>query len=503
MPDPTSSPITITLFPEVRRHTVSRYIYSHFAEHIGRCVYEGIWVGDNPKIESFDGIRKDVTEALKEVALPALRWPGGCFADNYHWMDGIGPREKRPKHHNLWWNQPEPNSFGTDEFLRFTNMIGTDPYFCLNVGSGTVEEACSWVEYCNSNQNCTMANLRKENGHPDPYNVKFWGVGNENWGCGGGMRPEFYADLYRRFATYLRGLVGPEGRLIACGSYPNIPDWDETFFANLKGGNCLHLVDYIALHNYSGQGRSELDFTEEEFYSLLGQIEVTEKAITRACGLAQAYSTFGHRIGVLLDEWGTWWREATTANGVSQQNTMQDALFAAACFHMFHNYGEWLFMTNMAQTMNVLQALILTRGPEMTLTPTYHVYEMFKPHRDASLIPAIKTADVPRIKLSDDREREAVSISATVTPKGDGICVSLLNFDLTSPFDVTLNLTQKEGWKVSRARVLGGGNIHDHNTFEEPDKVLPLDIPLGEGKLPFTVKLPVGSITTVELVTPA
>lgn len=498
MPDVTSPTPAISLFPEVRRHTVSRYLYSHFAEHIGRCVYEGIWVGDNPKIESYDGIRKDVVESLKDVALPALRWPGGCFADSYHWMDGVGPREKRPRRHNLWWNQPEPNSFGTDEFMRFAAMIGTDPYFCLNVGSGTVEEACSWVEYCNSTQNCAMATLRKENGHPDPYQVKFWGVGNENWGCGGNMRPDYYADLYRRYATYLRGLVGPEGRLIACGSYSNIPDWDERFFANLKGGNCLHLVDYIALHNYSGQGRSELEFTEEEYYSLLGQIEVTEKAITRACGLAQAYSTFGHRIGVFLDEWGTWWKEATTANGVYQQNTMQDALFAATCFHLFHTYGEWLYMTNMAQTMNVLQALILTRGPEMTVTPTYHVYEMFKPHRDAALI-AVTTANMPHVKLSDGAEREAISVSATAAPDGNELFISLLNLDLKNSYDLSLGVPHAEGWKVARARVLGGGDIHDHNTFEEPQKVLPVDFQAGEGSLPLSLKLPVGSITTVEL----
>jgi alpha-L-arabinofuranosidase len=496
MPDSTPT-TTITLFPEVRRHTISRYLYSHFIEHLGRCIYEGIWVGDHPKIENMDGIRKDTAEALKAVALPALRWPGGCFADNYHWMDGIGPREKRPKKHNLWWNQPESNAFGTDEFMRFLGLVGSEGYFCLNVGSGTVEEACSWVEYCNSSQNSAMATLRKENGHPDPYNVKFWGVGNENWGCGGSMDPGFYADLYRRFSTYLRGIAGPEAKLIACGSYPNIPDWDEKFFANLKGGRCLHLVDYIALHNYSGQGKSDLDFTDEDYYSLIGQIEITEQAITRACGLAQAYSTFGHRVGVFLDEWGTWWREAVTGNGNYQQNTLQDALFAAANFHMFHTYGEWLYMTNMAQTLNVLQALILTRGPEMTVTPTYHIYEMFKPHRDASLIPAV-TANVPRMKLPGGKEREALSISATVSPDGNEVFISLVNLDLKSSCEVVLNLPKDQGWRNSKTRVLGGGDIHDHNTFEEPHKVTPVDVPTGEGILPVSMQLPGGSITTVE-----
>ncbi|MBE7487447.1 MAG: alpha-N-arabinofuranosidase [Candidatus Omnitrophica bacterium] len=485
----------ISLSPREKRHTVSRYLYSHFAEHLGRCIYEGIWVGDHPRIENDGGIRCDTIEALKKLELPALRWPGGCFADNYHWMDGIGPREKRPRRHNLWWNQPESNEFGTDEFLRFCRLIGTEPYICLNVGSGTVEEACAWVEYCNSSQNTSTVALRKANGHPEPHKVMFWGVGNENWGCGGNMRPEYYADLYRRYTAYLRGIAGPEAKLIACGSHPGLPDWDERFLANLRDGNMLHSVDYIALHSYLGWGKSDVNFSDEDFLNLIASIDITGQCLRRAIGLVQAAGTPEKKIGVILDEWGTWWKEATVPSGLYQQNTLQDALFAAVNFHLFHELGEWLFMTNMAQTINVLQALILTRGPELLLTPTWHVYEMYKPHREGFLIKLAQTS--PNLRFFETKEIPALSSSATVSSDGRRMFLSVVNIDPKQPCSLAVSFDDLHEWRVTRCRSLSGGSLKDHNTFESPGTLEPKDLPLPEKAASPQFQLSPASMTTI------
>jgi alpha-N-arabinofuranosidase len=486
----------IDIQPKVRLHTVNRYIYSHFAEHLGRCIYRGIWVGEDSDIENDGGIRRDTAEALRRLQLPALRWPGGCFADNYHWMDGLGPREDRPTRYNLWWRQPESNQFGTHEFMRLCETIGAEPYICLNVGSGTVEEARSWVEYCNAAQPTTLTDLRRENGHPDPFNVKFWGIGNENWGCGGNMRPEYYADLYRNFATYVRRTAGEGAKLIACGSTPGHPDWDERFLVAMKGA--YRLVDSIALHHYLGQGIQDVDFSDEDYYKLIGSIDLVDERLTQATGLAQAYSTYGHKIEVILDEWGTWFAQATVETGLYQQNTMQDALFTAAGFHCFHNHGERLWMTNMAQTVNVLQALILTRGPQVLLTPTYHIYEMFRPHRDGDLV-ACDVTGSPAIPIPDGNGRAAISVSPTRSASGDELFISILNLDLSQPHPVEVSIADSAGWRVSRIRRLASDDIHSHNTFDEPERVQPTDVDLDGHKDLSSLILPPQSVTTCQL----
>lgn len=490
------TPIKIHIQPDVRLHQVSRYLYSHFAEHLGRCIYGGIWVGEDSEIENDEGIRIDTAEALKHLALPALRWPGGCFADNYHWMDGIGPRGQRPERYNLWWRQPESNQFGTHEFVRLCEMIGAEPYICLNVGSGTVEEARSWVEYCNTNQATTLVDLRRENGHPDPFNVKFWGIGNENWGCGGSMQPEYYADLYRRYATYVRRTAGEGATLIACGSTPGHPDWDERFLAAMKGA--YRLVDSIALHHYMGQGIDAVAFSDEDYYELIGTIGAVDRRLTRATGLAQAFSTHGHRIDVALDEWGTWFKQATVESGLYQQNTMQDALFAAAGFHCFHKHGERLRMTNMAQTVNVLQALILTRGPQMLLTPTYHIYEMFRPHRDAYLVVCDVTGS-PVIQVSAGNHRDALSVSPTLSKDGKDLFISILNLDLSKAVSVEMSIAGATDWRVAQVRRLATGEIRSHNTFDEPERVRPEEVPLDSYGDLSGLALPPQSVTTLQL----
>lgn len=482
--------IRLNIFPEVKQNLVQRYLYGHFAEHLGRCIYGGIWVGDS-KIENDAGLRRDTTRALKKIALPVLRWPGGCFADNYHWQDGIGPRDQRPQRHNMWWKQPETNQFGTHEFIEFCRKIETEPYICLNVGSGTVEEARSWVEYCNSSQATTLAKLRGQNGSPKPFNIQFWGIGNENWGCGGAMQPEYYADLYRRFATYVRGTAGEGAQLIGCGSHPHIPDWDERFLDGIKDRKSL--VDHIALHIYSGNGSSDVDFTASEYYQLMDSIDIMDRNLTRAIGLATAFSTTDHALGVILDEWGTWFKQATVETGLYQQNTLRDALFAAASFHLFHQHAEKLYMTNMAQTVNVLQALVLTRGAEMVVTPTYYIYEMFKPHRESHTI----ACHFPRPVPATRNDRSALSVSATLSQDEQQVFISFVNIDLSKSFEIDLEFISRHQWEIRQIRQLTNANIQAHNTFESPETVAPVEITVNPEQSGLT--LPSKSITTVKL----
>lgn len=485
----------IYIDPSRPRHRVSRYLYGQFAEHLGRCIYGGIWVGEDSSIPNTEGMRNDTIEALAALKLPVLRWPGGCFADNYHWIDGVGPRDKRPLRHNLHWVQPETNRFGTHEFMRFCELIGTEPYICLNVGSGTVEEARSWVEYCCAAQDTSLTRLRKENGRDEPWSVKFWGIGNENWGCGGDMRPEYYADLYRNYASYVRRTALSDAKLIACGSHPGIPEWDDVFWQRLADRQLL--VDYIALHNYPnmGWGATSTGFPADHYGRLVVEgVQSIDDLIRRAKQSMFAYASKDHPVGLIMDEWGTWFADATVENGLYQQNTMQDALFAAAVFHVFHEHADVLFMANMAQTVNVLQSLILTKGPDLVLTPTYHVWEMFMPHRDADLVASV-VIDAPTVRGATG-ERPAISVSATCSTD-DMLFVSLVNLHPDSAVDIALELGRSAEWRVTSAKRLCGGALHAHNTFETPDTVCPEEISGAAGGAP-TLTLPAGSIATLQ-----
>jgi alpha-L-arabinofuranosidase len=494
-----SATVRMRLHPEVPSWTVSKYLYGHFAEHLGRCIYNGIWVGEKSPIPNEGGLRTDTLEALRAVALPVLRWPGGCYADNYHWRDGIGPRDRRKARHNMHWAQPESNQFGTDEFLRFCKLIETEPYICLNVGSGDVEEARSWVEYCNANQHTAITEERAANGHPEPYRVPFWGIGNENWGCGGCMQPEYYADLYARFAGYVKGTAGPGGKMIACGSHPGNPEWDRRFMERLERVRAL--VDYLAVHNYPNHGTpaKSLDFTDDHYHALVidGTASMVDQ-VRRTAGVARAFSSGAHRVGVILDEWGTWFRDATVENGLYQQSTMLDALFTADAFHAFHLLGEDLFMANMAQTVNVLQALVLTEGPNMIVTPTYHVYEMYKPHRDGRHVPCEITGSPEIISPSSGR-RDAVSASATRNPEDGSLFLSIVNLDLSAEATASVDWCAFTGFRVAGARRLATGSILSHNTFDAPDTVKPeaLD-PAGIDLA--SLRLPAQSVTTLTLI---
>lgn len=489
---------SIRIYPDQGTQQISKHIYGQFAEHLGTCIYGGLWVGQDSKIPNTNGYRNDVVEALKQLQIPNLRWPGGCFADEYHWMDGIGPRSERPKMVNTnWGGTIEDNSFGTHEFLNLCELIGTEPYISANVGSGTVEEMAKWVEYVNSEGDSPMARLRRQNGRDKAWNVKFWGVGNESWGCGGSMRPEYYSDLYRRYATYCRNYDGKHLFKIASGASDYDYNWTEVLMKQVgrqMNGLSLH---YYTVTGWSGSKGSATDFNKDDYYWTMGKCLEIEEVIQKHCIIMDKYDP-EKRIGLMLDEWGTWWDEepGTIRGHLYQQNTMRDAFVASLTFDVFHKYTDRLKMANIAQLANVLQAMILTNDDKMVLTPTYHVFEMYKVHQDATYLPLDLICDKATVR--DNREVPMVSATASRDIEGK-IHVSLSNVDIDQPQTITIDL-QKTPVKNVNGTILTSASINDHNTFEIPNKVKPSEFKgakIEKGVLKVT--LPAMSIVTLTI----
>ena len=380
----------VVIDTKAEKNRINRNIYGHFSEHLGRCIYQGIYVGEDSPIPNVNGMRTDVVEALKKIRVPVLRWPGGCFADEYHWKDGVGPKEKRKRMVNTHWGGVvEDNSFGTHEFLEFCRQVGCEPYINGNLGSGTVQEMSEWVEYMTFDGVSPMAEWRRENGREKPWHVKYFAVGNENWGCGGNMRPEFYADQFRRYQTYLRNFGGNRLFKIACGPSGDDYDWTDKVMA-IAG----RFADGIALHYYTvpsgdwGRKGSATEFSEEIYFDTLARALKMEELIRRHTAVMDKYDPEA-RVGLLVDEWGTWYdvEPGTNPGFLYQQNTIRDALAAALTLNIFNRHSDRVVMANIAQMVNVLQAVILTEGKKMLLTPTYHVFDLYKAHQDALLLP--------------------------------------------------------------------------------------------------------------------
>ena len=450
--------------------TISRHIYGHFAEHLGRCIYEGIWVGEDSPIPNTYGIRNDVLEALKNIKIPVLRWPGGCFADEYHWKDGIGPREKRKKMVNTHWGGVvENNHFGTHEFMKLCELLECEPYICGNVGSGTVQEMQEWVEYITFDGTSPMADWRRENGREEPWRLKYFGVGNENWGCGGNMRAEYYADVYRRYQTYVRNYGENRVYKIACG--PNTDDyhWTEVLMREAD-----RMMDGLSLHYYTVPGTwqekgSATDFNEQDWFTTMKKTMYMEELVTKHSTIMDKYDP-EKRVGLIVDEWGAWYdvEPGTNPGFLYQQNTLRDALIAGINLNIFNNHADRVHMANIAQTINVLQSVILTEGDKMILTPTYHVFEMYKVHQDATLLPM----DLESAEYTYG-ESSIPQVSASASKNSDGVIhISLCNVHHESSATVDIELRGAAANKVS-GRILTSDNMRDHNTFLEPDKVQP------------------------------
>ena len=505
---PAQEKASITLHADQGKNIISKHIYGQFAEHLGTCIYGGLWVGEGSSIPNTQGYRNDVLAALKDLSIPNLRWPGGCFADEYHWMDGIGPRSERPRMVNTnWGGTVEDNSFGTHEFLNLCELLGCEPYISGNVGSGSVEEMAKWVEYVNAQdgpmgveyvnaQDGPMAKLRKQNGREKPWNVKFFGVGNESWGCGGSMRPEYYADLYRRYSTYCRNYNGNNLFKIASGASDYDYNWTEVLMQNVGArmqGLSLH---YYSIIDWNNKGKAT-EFTDDDYYNTLGKCLEIEPVIKKHIAIMDKYDP-AHNVALMVDEWGTWWDQepGTIPGHLFQQNTLRDAMVAALTLNVFHKYTDRIQMANIAQIANVLQSMILTRDDKMVLTPTYHVFKMYKVHQDATFLPI----DLQCERRVVSHDRIVPTVSATASRNHDGVVnISLANIDLNKTCDVEIALEGVKGTQVSGV-ILTSANISDHNTFEKADKVQPQAFDkarINKGILKVT--LPAKSIVTLSI----
>lgn len=488
----------IILNTDVKKGKINKNIYGNFAEHLGRCIYGGFWVGKDSDIPNVNGIRKDVVDAFKELKIPVLRWPGGCFADEYHWKDGIGPAESRPRMVNAHWGGTvENNHFGTHEFFELCEMLGAEPYICGNVGSGTVQEMREWIEYMTFDGESPMANLRAENGRKEPWKLKYFGVGNENWGCGGNMRPEYYADLFRRYGSYVRNFSGNKVFKIAGG--PNVDDYNWTEVLMRVAGN---FMDGLSLHYYTVPGEfwtgkgSATEFEEDEWFITMKKSLRMNELITKHSTVMDKYDP-EKRVALIVDEWGTWFdvEPGTNPGFLYQQNTMRDALVAGIHFNIFHEHCDRVQMANIAQAVNVLQSVVLTEGAKMILTPTYHVFNMFKVHQDAELLSL--NIESPEYVYGEDKVPQ-VTASASVDSEGK-IHISLCNLNPREAASIECDLRGSLKQKVT-GTILTDTEMNARNTFEEPNRVVPVEFSsasLEGNKL--KVSLPAMSVVVLEL----
>jgi len=524
-PRPESQRARVNVLWGDRLGKINRNVYGHFAEHLGGCIYDAMWVGEGSRIPNDGGLRLDTINALKRLKAPMIRWPGGCFADQYHWRDGIGPRAKRPRTWNIWWGRDESNAFGTDEFLKYCKLCGAEPYLCINVGSGTPTEALEWLMYCNGKEETTVTAERAANGHPEPYHVRYWSVGNENWGCGGNFDAEDYAREYARYVTYLnryaeRGSV----EFIACGDFRG--DWNQKFFETLLkrpgARGQVRGVDHLSVHHYFRGGLGQAtEFTDEEYYRALAGVSVLESRLEETLGIVQHYCPAPNRVGIALDEWGIWHPvPATGAQGLWQSNTLRDALLAAVTFNSLNSYGEAVSMANIAQTFNVLQCIAFTKEDKFALTPTYHVFDLYQPHMDAMALktlvdsptytsrvatnipPQFLARVLEQTRGRSEMTRTYLSASASLNEAQKQICLTLVNQHLTEPMEVEVQISGLESPGVRRGtmRELTSANVRDENTLDKPDVVKPsAPKPLAASGNKFTHVVPAHTVQALVL----
>ncbi len=469
---------------------ISRFIYGHFSEHLGRCIYDGFWK---------DGkIRMDIVEALKKIKIPVLRWPGGCYADQYHWRDAIGPKDQRKKTVNTTWGMvTDDNSFGTHEFLDLCSMLGCEPYIAGNVGTGTPMEMENWLEYLNFSGSSTLADLRRQNGRDKPWNVSFWGVGNESWGCGGDMTPEYYSSEYNRYSEFCKNYPGTRLRLIASGSNGDDYHWNETLMKNIglnkTWGVSTHY--YTIVNDWAHKG-SATHFGEDEYIKGLASCLKMDEIVSKHSAIMDKYDP-KKNVGLVVDEWGIWTdaEPGTNPAFLYQQNSLRDALIAASTLNIFNNHCDRVKMAALAQTVNVLQSLVLTDKDRMLLTPTYYIFDMYKVHQDARLLNLHFTS--PDYVYGNEK---LPAVNASASKDSNGVVhISLVNIDASKKITVKADLGGMK-WNSVQGQVLTSGNFTDINTFDQPDKVKSavFNGARKEGNV-LVVELPAKSVVVLEL----
>lgn len=490
--------ITLEIRPENKRSHINREIYGHFSEHLGRCIYNGLYVGEDSSVPNKNGVRKDVIEALKAIKIPVLRWPGGCFADEYHWKDGIGEKSGRKKMINTnWGHVVEDNSFGTHEFMDLCEELGCEPYIAGNLGSGTVSELAEWVEYMTFDGVSPMAELRRKNGREKPWRLKYLGIGNESWGCGGNMRPEYYADEYRRYQTFCKNFSGNELFKVACGPSANDYNWTEKLMPCLNEWN----AKAISLHYYTiptgdwSKKGDAVDFTDEEYYKTIKSTLYMEELVTRHSEIMSKTDPEG-KIGLIVDEWGCWYdvEKGTNPGFLFQQNTMRDAIVAAINLNIFNEHSDRVVMANIAQAVNVLQAVILTEGEKMVLTPTYYVFKLYSGHQDSELVESVLNNETAS---SGDNEIPAVTKSVSIDKNGD-MLITLANCSIDE--DIAAEVSTGSFAASSASAEILCGEVHAYNGFDGKENVKPCafdGITLSGNKLTFV--MPKCSVIAIKL----
>ncbi len=502
-------PIALTVDATRPGAKIDRNLFGQFAEHLGKGIYEGVWVGPDSPIPNTRGIRNDVVAALKALKVPNVRWPGGCFADEYHWRKGIGPATSRPATLNPNWGDViEPNTFGTHEFMDFVDQIGSEAYLSINVGSGTTQEAAEWLEYLTSAQPTALAKERAANGHPEPYRIAYLGIGNENWDCGGNMSAEFYLQQMKMHSRFVRNFnpaqqkEGAQMLKIAVGpggDGPRWTEWTETIMRAYKHRQWSWDMHGLSLHNYTvvrfPAAYKSVGFDEADYALLLSETLKMDGLIRHHGAIMDAYDP-ERRVALVVDEWGAWYAQlpGTTPGFLAQQNSIRDALIAALNINIFARHADRVRMANIAQMINVLQAMILTDGAKMILTPTYHVFRMYVPFQDATFVPVAYDAGrythgaitLPRVDAIAARD-------------GSGtLWLSLTNLDPTRPAEIAASLV---GTTVASAsgETLTAPAVDSVNTFDAPEAVAPrpASATVQNGRL--TVTLAPKSVTVLAL----
>jgi alpha-N-arabinofuranosidase len=500
------TPTTIEIEAGQQGPKIDRHIFGQFAEHLGTGIYGGVWVGPDSKIPNVRGIRSDVVAALKAIKVPDVRWPGGCFADEYHWRDGVGPHRRSTVNAN-WGGAIEPNTFGTDEFMDFVDQIGSEAYVSVNVGSGTLEEASDWLAYMTADQRSSAGTDRAANGHAQPYEVKYLGLGNESWGCGGNMRPQYYTDLMKRYARFTRnynpdqqGDTNPIAmKRIAVGPTDDDTSYTEAVMETWSKRDWSWSIEGLSLHSYTvphwPPSLPSVGFGEDDYASILQATLKMDGRIARNSAIMDKYDP-EKKVALVVDEWGVWLAEnpGSPKGFLQQQNSMRDAIVAALNFNIFARHADRVRMANIAQMVNVLQALILTDGPKMLLTPTYWVHKLYLPFQDATLVPVefdpgtYHHGDITLPGI------DAVAVKAT-----DGkLYLSLVNLDPAAEATVRVTLPEGRFGKAS-GQVLTAPNVNSVNTFEQPNTVTPRPI---AGKVSggvVTIELPAKSVAMIAL----
>ena len=494
--------------------TIAPELYGHFVEHLGGVVYDGVWVGERSRVPNVGGIRQALVAALRQVRPAVVRWPGGCFADSYDWHDGIGPRDRRPRRTNFWSDDPhlralgdvpakyEPNQFGTNEFMRFCRLIGAAPYLAVNLRTLPARSFMEWVEYCNSPAgSTTLAQQRAAGGDREPFAVRYWGIGNESWGCGGNFTPEEYAAEYRRFATWAVPGYGVDLAFVGSGPSGGDLEWTRRFFRELAERRSFDRMWGWALHHYSSAPNGEaLAFDDPAWYDLLGSANRIESLITSQWQV-MGESDREHRVKLVVDEWGAWHKMTTNVDPThlfGQQSTMRDALVAALTLDTFNRHADKVAMANIAQLVNCIQSLFLAHEDKFLLTPTYHVFALYAAHQGARAVRVVASA--PPVSWVDGQQRERAlwGLNGSASLAGDALTLTVTNPHLTEPREAEIAVPGAVVSAVT-ATTLAARDVHDHNTFEAPRSVAPTTASVAVRAAPFVYRFPAASVTKLEI----